>query len=113
MTEHKSSRRNRHMNQQNDHSPHLLKRTIPIKGMHCASCELLIAEELESIQGVSTASASLKTNSATITSTEPIDDTAIEGAVRAAGYSESMMSIEKSHSLRGMSGSGKTLQSVS
>jgi sulfite exporter TauE/SafE/copper chaperone CopZ len=86
MTEHKSSRRNRHMNQQNDHSPHLLKRTIPIKGMHCASCELLIAEELESIQGVSTASASLKTNSATITSTEPIDDTAIEGAVRAAGY---------------------------
>lgn len=74
------------MNQQNDHSPHLLKRTIPIKGMHCASCELLIAEELESIQGVSTASASLKTNSATITSTEPIDDTAIEGAVRAAGY---------------------------
>lgn len=83
------------MNQQNDHSPHLFNRTIPIKGMHCASCELLITEELESIQGVSTASASLKTNSATITSTEHIADNDIVVAVQAAGYEVGVEDGEK------------------
>lgn len=74
------------MNQQDDHSPHLLEKTVPIKGMHCASCELLIAEELESIPGVTSAQASLKSNSATIMSAEQVSDKDIESAVRAAGY---------------------------
>ena len=74
------------MNQQDDHSPHLLEKTVPIKGMHCASCELLIAEELESIPGVTSAQASLKTSSATIVSTEQVSDKDIESAVQAAGY---------------------------
>lgn len=86
MTKHKSSRRNRHTNQQDDHSPHLLEKTVPIKGMHCASCELLIAEELESIPGVTSAQASLKTSSATIVSAEQVSDKDIESAVQAAGY---------------------------
>jgi sulfite exporter TauE/SafE/copper chaperone CopZ len=74
------------MNQQDDHSPHLLEKTVPIKGMHCASCELLIAEELESIPGVTSAQASLKTSSATIVSAEQVSDKDIESAVQAAGY---------------------------
>ena len=74
------------MNQQDDHSPHLLEKTVPIKGMHCASCELLIAEELESIPGVTSAQASLKTSSATIVSAEQVSDKDIESAVHAAGY---------------------------
>lgn len=74
------------MNQQDDHSPHLLEKTVPIKGMHCASCELLIAEELESIPGVNSAQASLKTSSATIVSAEQVSDKDIESAVKAAGY---------------------------
>lgn len=61
-------------------------KTVPIKGMHCASCELLIGEELESIPSVTSAKASLKTNSATVVSSERIDDKAIADAVRAAGY---------------------------
>ena len=74
------------MNQQDDHSPHLLEKTVPIKGMHCASCELLIAEELESIPGVASAQASLKSNLATIMSAEQVSDKDIESAVQAAGY---------------------------
>jgi sulfite exporter TauE/SafE/copper chaperone CopZ len=73
--------------QRDDNSqPDALEKTVPIKGMHCASCELLIAEELELIPGVTSAQASLKTNSATIVSAEQVSDKDIESAVRAAGY---------------------------
>ena len=83
------------MNQQDDHSPHLLEKTVPIKGMHCASCELLIAEELESIPGVTSAQVSLKSNSATIMSAEQVSDKDIESAVRAAGYEVGYESEQK------------------
>lgn len=65
---------------------HMIEKTVPIKGMHCASCELLITEELESIPGVASAQASLKSNSATIMSAEQVSDKDIESAVQAAGY---------------------------
>ncbi len=64
----------------------MIEKTVPIKGMHCASCELLIAEELESIPGVASAQASLKSNLATIMSAEQVSDKDIERAVQAAGY---------------------------
>jgi sulfite exporter TauE/SafE/copper chaperone CopZ len=64
----------------------MIEKTVPIKGMHCASCELLIAEELESIPGVASAQASLKSNLATIMSAEQVSDKDIESAVQAAGY---------------------------
>ena len=86
MTKHKSSRRDRLMQRDDNSQPHALEKTVPIKGMHCASCELLIAEELESIPGVTSAQASLKSNSATIMSAEQVSDKDIESAVRAAGY---------------------------
>lgn len=86
MTKHKSSRRDRLMQRDDNSQPHALEKTVPIKGMHCASCELLIAEELESIPGVTSAQASLKTNSATIVSAEQVSDKDIENAVQAAGY---------------------------
>lgn len=86
MTKHKSSRRDRLMQRDDNSQPDALEKTVPIKGMHCASCELLIAEELELIPGVTSAQASLKTNSATIVSAEQVSDKDIESAVRAAGY---------------------------
>ena len=86
MTKHKSSRRDRLIHRDDNSQPHALEKTVPIKGMHCASCELLIAEELESIPGVTSAQASLKSNSATIMSAEQVSDKDIESAVRAAGY---------------------------
>lgn len=73
--------------QDRDHKqPQGYERTVPIKGMHCASCELLIADELESIPGVTSASASLKTKSAHIQSDQKIDYDQIVKAVEAAGY---------------------------
>ncbi|QQS18254.1 sulfite exporter TauE/SafE family protein [Candidatus Saccharibacteria bacterium] len=68
---------------------------MPIKGMHCASCELLIAEELESIPSVTSARASLKSNSATIISVEQVSDKDIERAVQAAGYEVGYESEQK------------------
>lgn len=62
------------------------QKTVPIIGMHCASCELLIMDELESIKGVTSANVSLRTKSATITSTEGISYDSITKAVEAAGY---------------------------
>ena len=87
MKNNKVKRRRAHMNpskQQQQLQSHT--KTVPIKGMHCASCELLIAEELEGIPGVESAQASLKTNSATVVSTQRVSDTAIADAVKAAGY---------------------------
>lgn len=86
MTKHKSSRRDRLMHRDDNPQPHMFEKTVPIKGMHCASCELLIAEELESIPGVTSAQASLNTSSATIVSTEQVSDKDIDSAVQAAGY---------------------------
>lgn len=74
------------MHRDDNSQPRALEKTVPIKGMHCASCELLIAEELESIPGVTSAQASLKSNSATIMSAEQVSDKDIESAVQAAGY---------------------------
>jgi|GEM_PF-6906160 len=87
MTKNKKSRKDRNMQHPNDNeTARAQERTVPIKGMHCASCELLIASELESIPGVTSATASLKTNSATIASNSKIDYDQIVNAVEAAGY---------------------------
>lgn len=44
----------------------MLKKTIHITGMHCASCEKLLKEEFDAIEGVIDAKVSLKTSSAEI-----------------------------------------------
>ena len=60
--------------------------SIPIKGMHCKSCTVIIADELSKIPGVQHASASLKTNTATIRYTNKPTYSQIERAINAAGY---------------------------
>lgn len=62
------------------------KQTIPIKGMHCQSCEILIGEELEALPDVRKADVSLKTKTATIYANHSIPRSAVERAVQAAGY---------------------------
>ncbi len=62
------------------------KQEISIKGMHCKACTIVVADELERIPGITSAKASLKTDSATYTyTTEPTDGQLIR-AVKAAGY---------------------------
>lgn len=62
------------------------KVTVPIKGMHCQSCEILIGEELEQLPDVQKAHVSLKSRSATMYLKRPIPHAAVVRAVQAAGY---------------------------
>jgi sulfite exporter TauE/SafE/copper chaperone CopZ len=63
------------------------KQTISIKGMHCRSCELLVEEQLKSIDGITYVSVDQKRGQAEITwqGKEP-SQKSIDRAVRAAGY---------------------------
>lgn len=61
-------------------------KSIPIKGMHCKSCTVMVGDELSKIPGVKHASVSLKTNTATIRYTDEPSDSQISRAVNAAGY---------------------------
>lgn len=60
--------------------------TIPIKGMHCKACTIVVADELEKLPGVTNAKANLNSNSAVITYTHRPSDTALKDSVKAAGY---------------------------
>lgn len=63
------------------------KVTVPIRGMHCASCELLIEEQLKKISGVTHVYVSQKRAMAKITySGTPPTSGAIAQAVQEAGY---------------------------
>lgn len=59
---------------------------VPIKGMHCRSCEIMVGENLQKIDGVKKADVSLAKKSAIIYATEPIAESRIQVAVEAAGY---------------------------
>ena len=60
--------------------------TIPIKGMHCKACEILIGEKLQEIKNITKAKVSLKEKSAEIYSKTPLDMALVEDAIREAGY---------------------------
>jgi len=61
--------------------------SIPIKGMHCKACTIVIADELSKLPGVQQARASLKTNLATIEFTQKPTQKELEFAIKTAGYS--------------------------
>ena len=65
-------------------------RTFAIKGMHCASCALLIEREIKKVQGVATASVNYGSEKAHIMleSTDVLDQLLID-AVKRAGYQAS------------------------
>lgn len=65
----------------------MVKKEIPIKGMHCRSCELLIEENLEKLPGVEHARASQFKRRVVVTSDEPLDMKQVRRAVKEAGYS--------------------------
>ena len=62
------------------------KTIIPIKGMHCRSCEILVGEKLEELKNVKKVQVSFKDKTAEVYSNTPLDmDLACE-AIRQAGY---------------------------
>lgn len=63
-----------------------MKKLIHVEGMGCMNCVHHVKEALEGLDGVAGADVSLETNSATITLTKDIADTAIISAIEEAGY---------------------------
>ena len=57
-----------------------------VQGMTCGHCVASVTEEISEIPGVEQVDVVLETGTVTITSTEPLDDTAVRGAVEEAGY---------------------------
>ena len=60
--------------------------TYTVTGMTCGHCVASITEEVQEIPGVRDVAVDLPTGAVTITSTEPLDDDAVRGAVEEAGY---------------------------
>ena len=62
------------------------KQTIPIKGMHCRSCEILIEDELSKVPGINKVEVSHKKQEAIVYSQNPINNNYIKQAINNAGY---------------------------
>ena len=62
------------------------KIVLPIKGMHCRSCEILIEERLREIPDIKNVSVSYKRSEAVVYSKKQIDFSVLQGAVEEAGY---------------------------
>ena len=60
--------------------------TYTVTGMTCGHCVSSVTEEVQEISGVEKIDIVLETGSLTITSSEPVDDTAVKTAVEEAGY---------------------------
>lgn len=63
-----------------------MKKTVHVEGMGCQNCVKHVKEALEGLDGVASAEVSLETNTAVITLTKDVADTAIIAAVDEAGY---------------------------
>ena len=65
----------------------ILKKTFPIKGMHCASCVRVIENALSKIKGVEEASVNLASETATVTfDSRKVTDKDLASAVANVGY---------------------------
>lgn len=63
-----------------------MKKIIHVEGMGCQNCVKHVREALEGLDGVAGAEVSLDTNTAVITTTKDIADSAITEAIEDAGY---------------------------
>ena len=60
--------------------------TYTVTGMTCGHCVASVTEEVQEIPGVENVDVVLETGSLTLTSAEPVDDSAVKAAVEDAGY---------------------------
>ena len=64
--------------------------TLNINGLTCGSCVASVSEELSEVPGVSNVTVDLNkggSSVATVTTTSPVEPSALEAAVTEAGYS--------------------------
>lgn len=62
------------------------QKIIPVRGMHCASCELLVEKNLKGVAGVNKVKASTKKHCVMIESDGTVDEAQVAQAIRDAGY---------------------------
>lgn len=60
--------------------------TYQVTGMTCGHCELSVREEIAELSGVLDVRADHATGEVVVTSTTPLDRTAVAAAVEEAGY---------------------------
>jgi copper chaperone CopZ len=58
-----------------------------VTGMTCGHCELSVSEEIRELDGVVDVRADHTTGNVTVTSSQPLDRSAVAAAVEEAGYS--------------------------
>ncbi|MFC6286978.1 heavy-metal-associated domain-containing protein [Nocardioides sp. GCM10027113] len=61
-------------------------RTFTVTGMTCGHCVASVTEEVQEIDGVQDVAVELETGTLTVTSAQPLDDSAVQAAVEEAGY---------------------------
>lgn len=57
-----------------------------VTGMTCGHCEMSVREEVQEVAGVTGVEVSHHSGQLTVTSTEPVEETAVLAAVEEAGY---------------------------
>lgn len=60
--------------------------TYTVTGMTCGHCVSSVTEEISELTGVSDVAVDLATGAVTVTSSEPLPENAVRGAVEEAGY---------------------------
>ena len=61
-------------------------RTYTVTGMTCGHCVASVTEEIQEISGVENVDVVLESGAVTVTSSQPLDDSAVKAAVEEAGY---------------------------
>ena len=57
-----------------------------VTGMTCGHCVASVKEEVSEVAGVEDVDVVLETGQVTVTSTDPVDESAVRAAVEEAGY---------------------------
>ena len=60
--------------------------TYTVSGMTCEHCAASVTEEISEIAGVEDVAVVVETAAVTVTSTAPLDESAVRAAVEEAGY---------------------------
>ncbi|KKR80625.1 MAG: Copper-translocating P-type ATPase, partial [Candidatus Daviesbacteria bacterium GW2011_GWC1_40_9] len=89
-----------------------IRKTFPIKGMHCASCVRILEKSLSKVEGVSNCVVNLATEQATVTyNPDKVTDNDLVSAVANVGYqagineelkTEDQQKIEKEKELKAL-----------
>ena len=60
--------------------------TYTVTGMTCGHCAASVTEEISELDGVENVDVVVETGAVTVTSTAPLDESAVRAAVEEAGY---------------------------